>query len=196
MDKESYEEEKVEQTQTGCTDLILGQQLKSYTPNCDIKCAVLCNLVLLSIFVALGVPIIVLSSKLIEYTVDYSKWYWLNNNNFSVPNAKNICKVAVEIKETMPAPVNMYYSLTNFFLNQRDLARSRSFPQLRNVVDKSNYTRCKGALTVNEMFDFNPKKYINPWNNTLNPNSIASPCGLAAKTYFNGINWIIYLFIF
>jgi hypothetical protein len=75
MEKESYDGEKVETTERGCTDLILNQQLKSYTPNCDIKCAVICNLVLLSIFVALGVPIVVLSSKLVEYTVDYSKWY-------------------------------------------------------------------------------------------------------------------------
>jgi len=88
----------------------------------------------------------------------------------------------------MTAPVNIYYYLTNFFLNQRDLARSRSFQQLRNVDDKSNYTRCKGALLVKEIFDFNSNRYVNPWNYTLNPDSIANPCGLAAKTFFNGIN--------
>ena len=119
---------------------------------------------------------------------------------FSVTDSSLICKVPVTINESMTAPVNIYYYLTNFFLNQRDLARSRSFQQLRNVDDKSNYTRCKGALLVKEIFDFNSNRYVNPWNYTLNPDSIANPCGLAAKTFFNGINMkmtnIILLIIF
>lgn len=76
-------------------------------------------------------------------------------------------------------------------LNHRDIARSRSYPQLRNQVDGTNYTKCGGALLVEEIFDLNPAKYINPWQHYLNPQSIANPCGLIAKAYFKGITSII-----
>ena len=103
-----------------------------------------------------------------------------------MPDKNSICKVPIVITETLDAPVNFYYNLTNFFLNQRDLTRSRSFSQLRNKPDSTNFTKCNGALFVKEMFDFNEKKYTNQWKFKLVPNSIASPCGLAAKSFFNG----------
>jgi hypothetical protein len=75
MDKQTYtEEDNTKLKKTSCTDLILGQSLNSYSPSCDIKCALICNFVLASLFIALGVPIVVLSGRVIEHTVDYSKW--------------------------------------------------------------------------------------------------------------------------
>lgn len=54
--------------------IILRQELKSLTPNCNIKCAVICNLILIIIFVCFGVPIIVSANSVIEYPVDYTNW--------------------------------------------------------------------------------------------------------------------------
>lgn len=86
----------------------------------------------------------------------------------------------------MEGPVYVYYSLTKFFLNQRDIARSRSYPQLRNATDKTDYKKCEGAKYVKEVFDNDVTKYRTPWGKDLNPNSVANPCGLQAKSYFRG----------
>jgi hypothetical protein len=66
------------------------------------------------------------------------------------------------------------------------MARSRSYPQLRNDVDKSNYKKCEGALTVAEIFDFKEQKYKTVSGQKLLATDIANPCGLQAKAFFTG----------
>jgi len=107
-------------------------------------------------------------------------------------NLKNnsICELMISINQTMQPPINLYYSLTNFYLNQRDLVRSRSYPQLRAEVDKRNLSRCDGAKFISEIFDSN-KNFTNMWNNTLGPDAMANPCGLQAKAFFTGIEFYI-----
>lgn len=75
MEKESYNEESnIQSKKASCTDLILEQNLNSYSPNCDIKCSLICNFILASLFIVLGVPIVVLSGQVIEQTIDYTNW--------------------------------------------------------------------------------------------------------------------------
>jgi hypothetical protein len=97
------------------------------------------------------------------------------------------CQKIVTIKEDINDSIFVYYSLTKFFLNQRDIARSRSYPQLRNEIDKSNYKKCEGALTVAEIFDYNVQKYKTLSGAKLLATDIANPCGLQAKAFFTGI---------
>lgn len=85
----------------------------------------------------------------------------------------------------MKGPLFFYYSLSNFFTNHKDFVKSRSFRQLRNVYDSSNFTDCKGALTNKEMFDGVSSRYRSYAGVLLDPHAIARPCGLTAKAFFN-----------
>jgi hypothetical protein len=59
--------------------------------------------------------------------------------------------------------------------------------QLRGGDDKNNYSRCEGAKLVGEIFDnFTISNITNIWGYNLSVNSISSPCGLQAKSFFNG----------
>jgi hypothetical protein len=86
----------------------------------------------------------------------------------------------------MSAPICLYYQLTNFYSNNRDYVQSRSYPQLRNKPDTTDYKYCVGAKTVEEIFNFNSSLYYSYWGYPLDPKSVANPCGLAAKALFNG----------
>lgn len=66
-------------------------------------------------------------------------------NAYSIKTNDNKCKITLDIKEEMEPPVNLYYSLTDFYLNHRDFVKSRSFPQLRNAK-------------VNTVYNIGPKK--------------------------------------
>ena len=47
-------------------------------------------------------------------------------------------------------------------------------------------TKCAGARTIKEVFDGDVTRYTNPWGKTFNENETAVPCGLVAKSFFNG----------
>ncbi len=55
-------------------DVILRQELKSFTPNCNLRCAIICNLIMIILFASFGIPIIILSYNSEEYSVDYTNW--------------------------------------------------------------------------------------------------------------------------
>ena len=97
------------------------------------------------------------------------------------------CTISFEVKELIEAPIFVYYHLTNFYQNHRDYSKSLSYSQLRNTVDSKNLSRCDGALLIEEIFDYDPTRYFNKFTEPFDPKSIASPCGLVAKSYFNGI---------
>ena len=89
--------------------------------------------------------------------------------------------------------------MDRFYANHKDFVKSRNWYQTRNEESSSNYSSCDGARTVAEIFDYDSSKYFsfgkieyNAENNTyvtvrepLNPDSIAFPCGLHAKSFFN-----------
>jgi hypothetical protein len=56
---------------------ILRQELNNYTPQCNIKCSILCNIILIILFLGLGLPIVLLTSTVKEYVIDYTDWYKL-----------------------------------------------------------------------------------------------------------------------
>ncbi len=55
-------------------DKILRQELESFTPNCNLKCAMICNFILMLLFLTFGIPIVALSNSIIEYEYDYTEW--------------------------------------------------------------------------------------------------------------------------
>jgi len=56
-------------------NFILRQELKSYTPECNTKCGIILNLILMIFFLAAGIPIIVSSNQSEEYYFNYTNWY-------------------------------------------------------------------------------------------------------------------------
>lgn len=59
------------------TNKILTQRLKSYTPDCNLKCALFTEIFLIIVFIAFGVPIIVQSGQINEREFFYTSWYQL-----------------------------------------------------------------------------------------------------------------------
>lgn len=55
-------------------NFIFRQELKSYTPECNSKCGIICNSFLVLIFLSIGLPIVFLSHKIKEYEIDYTYW--------------------------------------------------------------------------------------------------------------------------
>jgi len=53
--------------------------------------------------------------------------------------------------------------------------------------DASNNSKCEGAKYVYEMFDNDTSRYFSYWGRPLNAYDYANPCGLVAKSFFNGI---------
>ena len=58
-------------------NFILRQELKTLTPDCNIKCSVICNLILMVIFFVFGGCIVASSNSFIEIEKNYSyTWYF------------------------------------------------------------------------------------------------------------------------
>jgi len=57
-------------------NIIVRQELDSLTPRCDAIFAILLNLILIFIFLIFGIPILLYSSKKIEYRKLYSNSEW------------------------------------------------------------------------------------------------------------------------
>lgn len=55
-------------------NVIFRQELRSLTPKCDATCAIVCNLIMLVIFLIFGIPIVVSANSVIEFSEDYTNW--------------------------------------------------------------------------------------------------------------------------
>jgi len=55
-------------------NVIFRQELDSLTPDCGIKCAFICNIVLIIVFLGFGIPIAVATNDNIENIVSYTSW--------------------------------------------------------------------------------------------------------------------------
>ncbi len=55
-------------------NILFRQELTSITPQCSPTCALLCNLLLVVIFMVLGFPIVIAQNKVFEKKIDYTNW--------------------------------------------------------------------------------------------------------------------------
>ena len=123
-------------------------------------------------FIIIGIFILIYSKKIKFEEIDYTNCIRINN----------FCTEKITIKEDMPKPIYVYYQLDGFFQNARRYIKSKEIDQLTGD-DPEAHENCEPAETNGEMEFGDGKKSIN--NNNLDPNKIAIPCGLLAKTYFN-----------
>ena len=88
------------------------------------------------------------------------------------------------------APIFIYYEIHNFYINHKEFVRSRSYPQLRgeeHVNKLNNSDICEGGQYIYQIFNNDTSKYKTFSNYPLNGKDFANPCGLIAKSFFNGM---------
>ncbi len=56
-------------------NFILRQELVSYTQECNPKCGIVCNICLIILFLAAGLPIIFWTQNEVEFKQVYTDWY-------------------------------------------------------------------------------------------------------------------------
>lgn len=125
------------------------------------------------VFIALGVILLIFSSKIIEISYRYEKEC----------EFKSECNIKIPIESDMTKPILIYYELLGFYQSFRHFVNSKNSDQLkgrRDVSDEQLKIDCGHALTNGQM---NKKKSI--INTDLVEDENAIPCGLLAKSFFN-----------
>jgi hypothetical protein len=144
------------------------------------------------VFIILGIVILVFSNKIEEISIRYDD---------KCKEQKKIgepCVISFPIKKTMKKKIMIYYQLDGFYQNHRRYVKSKSDSQLNgNFISKEQMKDsqdCDPVITNSQMNK--NKSYFT--NKTLDPDEVAVPCGLIAKSYFNDnfTNWTIDNYVF
>ena len=128
------------------------------------------------VFIVIGIVVLVYSKKIVEISYRYDEECQNSSNN--------ICEIKLTIPKPMQQPIMMYYQLDNFYQNHRRYVKSKSdlqldgeYISLKKIKDSGD---CEPVETNQEM-----EKNISLSGLELNPNEVAVPCGLIAKSFFN-----------
>jgi hypothetical protein len=171
------------------------QRLWAFQPVHTFKSTIIIYLLLLAVFICFGLLLLLSALDVKEYSARYD-----NKGNCALTtwNLTQTCSVALEIESDMSSPVYFYYELHNFYQNHRMYVKSRDDNQLAGKTDKGDSKKC---TSVTDMQDIGTRCYnedpMNPQTKNyfycggnrqvLNENDYANPCGLVAKSLFNGI---------
>ena len=136
------------------------------------------------------------SNSVIQYTFDYTDCSKATSTFQPVENqalgivawkyTNGVCSIQVSIKEDIPAPVYMYYRLTNFYQNNRKYVKSFDLNQLngKNIIDPNGLTADCDPLRSNPTDTW---VLIGTTNTTIPAGSaVIYPCGLIANSMFSG----------
>jgi hypothetical protein len=147
-----------------------------------------------TIFVIIGAILYTYSNNIKEKVIEYTECTDVSTNikcsdivkNTSYTSCK--CKIQVDIEELYPAPVYLYYGLTNFYQNHRRYVRSRDDNQLLgNPVDSSSISsECK-PFASNGTFVYAPCGAIA--NSLFNDSFILNSSTLTVPLIRTGIAW-------
>ena len=166
------------------------QKLPGWRPVPTIKSTTIIFLCFGVVFIILGVIILVFSNKIVEESIRYDEECkkQINkrreDNGGAITDGDNHCYITFDIKKDMEKTIMIYYQLNGFYQNHRRYVKSKSDDQL-NGKDISKAAMqdsqdCDPAVTNGEM---NKNKSVT--GDDLNPDDLAIPCGLIAKSYFN-----------
>ena len=141
---------------------------------------VLCLLITGIIFIFLGIIILIYSSKITTIELRYD-----NNSDCenALKNSENkTCELNFSLDKKLEPPIFIYYQLENFYQNHRRYFKSKSIKQLKgNLCERKDVKDDCDPIITNK--DLGRIYSLN--NEKLNENSIAHPCGLIARSYFN-----------
>ena len=150
------------------------QLLNAWKPKPTLKCAITVYLFIGLLFFALGIAVLVFTDKIHERVVRY------DNVSACYPLGTT-CALKFNIKETIPAPVHIYYEIDKFYQNHRRYILTIPFTQLRgNDLPASDLSNC-GSVLYNKDIPATVAVDGTP----LDPDDVAIPCGNAARAFFN-----------
>ena len=150
-----------------------------WRPIPKIQSTMLCLEISGGIFIIIGIVILILSNQIKEIEIRY------DNNPQCIIGER--CDINFTIPEEMEKNVFVYYRLKNFYQNHRRYIKSKSNKQLKGEIleEKDIKDDCDPIILNKDLYDgIKSINTTNP-NNTLDPEGVAHPCGLIAKSYFN-----------
>ena len=147
----------------------------SWRPIPTITSTVLCLEITGAIFLVIGIIIFIFSSNIKQIEIRYD-----NNSDCQIGNK---CKINFTIKKKMKKDVFIYYRLKNFYQNHRRYIKSKSYKQLKGSVMKESDIKddCEPIILNKDIYE--GVTSIN--GSVLDPDGVAHPCGLIAKSFFN-----------
>mgnify|MGYP002864010054 CR=1 FL=1 len=110
-----------EQEQLTLLDQFKQQMLKAWQPVPSLTKTIIMFFVLSLIFLGVGIPMIILSSSIQEYTIRYD----------DVCKTTPTCNVVLPVNNFMAGPIFVYYELHNYYQNHRLYAKSISTKQIK-----------------------------------------------------------------
>ena len=146
-----------------------------WRPIPKIRTTVLCLEITGVIFVVIGIVIVILSNQIKEIEIRYD----------DRPECQigTTCDINFSIEEEMSKDVYVYYRMKNFYQNHRRYIKSKSNKQLKgNWLEESDIDDDCDPIKLNKDL----YEGITGLNKTvLDPEGVAHPCGLIAKSFFN-----------
>ena len=126
------------------------------------------------IFIIIGIIILIYSNKIHEVSIRYDTLCTSINTK---------CEATIKIDKKIEKDVMVYYQINNFYQNHRRYVKSKSDDQLKgktvslkSIKDSGD---CDPVITNSEM---DVSESIT--GKTLDPDDVAVPCGLIAKSFF------------
>lgn len=128
------------------------------------------------IFLGLGLAMYILTKEVWDLELRY-------DNQCSTIGVT--CTVQFYVPTQVAGPIYVYYELNNFYQNYRRYLNSMDYRQLDGEVLTASdvSSSCEGAVY---MSDIGKTQSWGGYN--LSPNDVANPCGLLARSVFNGKN--------
>ena len=146
------------------------QKLAGWRPVPTLSCVTIIYLSFAVFFIIFGILILVFTSQLKEIKIRY--------DDFCFKFIHNNCSIMISIGEKMPKPIMIYYQLDDFSQNHRVYMDSKSDKQL-NGEEVSKEDLEKSGECDNMLLN----KDIGAYH--LNPDNVAYPCGLMARSYLS-----------
>ena len=149
-----------------------------WRPIPKIKSTVLCLEITGVIFIVIGIVITVLSHQIKEIEIRY--------DNKSECQIGSKCYLNFTIEDDMSGDVFVYYRMKNFYQNHRRYIKSKSNKQLKGnwYSDEDDIKNDCDPIKLNKDL-YEGIRAIDANQTLLDPNEVAHPCGLIAKSYFN-----------
>ena len=148
----------------------------AWRPVPTIKSTVLCLEITGAIFMFIGIIIFLFSKKIKQIEIRYD-----DNENCQIGTT---CDIKFNIPFDMQKNIFVYYRLKNFYQNHRRYIKSKSSKQLKgNFLKEDEIKNDCEPIILNKDIYLGVKSYDN--SITLNPDDVAHPCGLIAKSFFN-----------
>ena len=172
--EKNTEEKKIEEYESLKSSKFKQQKLPAWRPVPTITSSTITFFLFGTIFIIIGVFISSLSKQIVEKPIRYDNLRTYYNASIKVP---------ITLDKTIKKPIMVYYQIDGFYQNHRRYVKSKDDEQLSgkdltlSQIKKNG--NCKPVETNKEM-----GAILNIYNSNLDPDEVAIPCGLLARSYF------------